>query len=111
MRLLGRSLFLATMMASLIASSALAARPIGGCPAGPRETGTADISGWELMTEAAVEGAALAAGAPPGTASAEFAKVNKNDDLVVCVMKQVLPNDASGSTTWFVFQDNTSQRP
>ena len=111
MRLLGRSLALATVMAVLIASSAFAARPIAGCPAGPGETGTADIDAWRPMTEQQLRDAVALAGGDPDTASAEFDRYDTNADGILCVMQQILPNDASGATTFYVSHDNNSKRP
>lgn len=38
-----------------------------------------------------------------------FATEDKNRDEVLCDMKQILPNDASGSDTWFVSHDNDAR--
>ena len=39
-------------------------------------------------------------------ATATFAFCDKNGDNYACVMTQSLPNDANGSDTWFLVEDN-----
>ena len=80
------------------------------CPVGPGENGGSTIGAWEKMTQAALEGALAAAGYSGAEAIAAeiFAKENKNDDDYLCVMPQVLPNDASGETEFFVSRDNNA---
>ena len=39
-------------------------------------------------------------------ATATYAFCDKNGDNYACVMTQHLPNDANGSDTWFLIEDN-----
>ena len=39
-------------------------------------------------------------------ASATYAFCDKNGDNYACMMTQNLPNDANGSDTWFLIEDN-----
>ncbi|MEJ2487369.1 MAG: hypothetical protein P8Y68_16715 [Anaerolineales bacterium] len=39
-------------------------------------------------------------------ATATYAFCDKNGDNYACVMTQNLPNDANGSDTWFLIEDN-----
>lgn len=90
--------------------SAGAAPKHDGCPVGPGENGGSAIGAWERMIEAELARALEAAeytGAAE-TAAAIFAKEDKNDDYFVCVMPQVLPNDASGETEFFLIHDNNA---
>ena len=89
-----------------LAVGAGAAPPHVGCPVGPGENGQTGNSAWLLMDEPALDAAIEAAGGPPDDAAAVFAKYNRNGDAYLCVQRQVLPNDASGFTTFFVSRDN-----
>ena len=89
-----------------LAVGASAAPPHDGCPVGPGENGQTGINAWLLMDESALDAAMEAAGGGPEAAAAEFAKNNRNGDAYLCVQRQVLPNDASGFTTFFVSRDN-----
>ena len=60
------------------------------------------------MDEPELDAAMEAAGGGPNDAAAAFAKNNRNGDAYLCAMRQVLPNDASGFTTFFVFRDNNA---
>lgn len=89
----------------LVAAPALAAPRHVGCPVGP-SGGNSTIGSWQLMTLEELAAAIAATGGDPAQADAEFAKHNRNGDRYVCTSTQVLPNDASGATTWFVSRDN-----
>jgi hypothetical protein len=58
------------------------------------------------MTIAMLEEAIANTGGDPAQAAGEFARHDRNADGLVCTITQVLPNDASGSDTWFVSRDN-----
>ena len=89
-----------------LAVGASAAPPHDGCPVGPGGNGKTGNGAWILMNESALDAAMEAAGGGPDDAAAAFAANNRNDDAYLCVMRQVLPNDASGFTTFFVYRDN-----
>ncbi len=93
----------------VLATGALAASPYAGCSVGPSGTGGSTIGGWELWDEATLGDAQVAAGFDLEGYSAEFDKQDNNNDGTLCVMVQVLPNDASGSDTWFVTHDNNAR--
>ncbi len=78
------------------------------CPVGPGQTGTSTIGEWEKMDEATLAAAIEEGGGDPTQAAGEFAKRDRNGDGYLCVMTQVLPNDASGFDTWFVSRDNNA---
>jgi hypothetical protein len=84
-----------------LAGGALAKSPHTGCPVGAGHAGGSTIGGWELWTFEQM----AATFDDPAAAEAEFARHNRNNDAYVCVMEQVLPNDASG-TTWYLARDN-----
>jgi hypothetical protein len=107
MRSLPRILLLVGVLTLGTATAALAAPPHDGCPAGPSGGGST-IGAWEPMTPAMLVAAIIASGGDPAGAEAEFARHDRNDDKILCVMTQVLPNDASGNDTWFVTRDNNS---
>ncbi len=50
-----------------------------------------------------------AAGFDPAEAELVYAAGDKNGDGQLCVTAQVLPNDAWGSDTWFVWHDNNAR--
>ena len=85
-----------------IASAAMAQSPHTGCPEGAGHAGGSTIGGWELWTFADM----LATFEDPAAAQAEWDRHNRNNDDYVCVMEQVLPNDASGDDTWYLARDN-----
>lgn len=108
---MGRVSAIFVMMAFLvviIATGALAASPYAGCSVGPSGSGGSTIGGWQLMDEATLADGLEASGFDPAEASLIFAKEDKNDDGLLCVIVQMLPNAASGSDTWFVSHDNNA---
>ncbi len=107
MRLLRRSLVLVGVLTVGTATMALAAPPHGGCPVGP-SSGNSTIGPWELMTVEMLATAIAETGGDPAQAEGLFPKTNRNGDQFVCTMTQILPNDASGSDTYFVIRDNTA---
>ena len=107
MRLLPRSLALLSVLMLGTATAALAAPPHVGCPVGPSRGGST-IGPWEPMTIEMLESAIAATGGDPAQAEGEFALHNRNGDEIICTITQILPNDASGSDTWFVSRDNTA---
>ena len=107
MRLLPRSLVLVGVLMVGTATAALAAPPHSGCPMGPSRGGST-IGSWEPMTLGMLEKAIADTGGDPAQAAGEFALHDRNGDGVVCTMTQILPNDASGSDTWFVSRDNVA---
>jgi hypothetical protein len=90
--------------------SASAAPKHRGCGVGPGEGGNTTIGAWELMLETELAGAFASIGHPDaeGIAEAFFAKNDKNGDGLLCVMPQVLPNEASGDDEFFVAHDNNA---
>ena len=107
-------LLLLTMGLLSVASvpTALAAPPHSGCGQGPGE-GTGSANGaWELWDEEIYDAALLefSDGEDPGfTAADVFAEDDRNRDGHLCVMIQMLPNDASGSDVYFLAHDNTAR--
>jgi hypothetical protein len=91
------------------AAGASAASPFAGCPVGPTSAGGSTIGAWQLMDEATLGAALLAAGVDPANAAPILARDDKNGDGRICVMTQLLPNDASGSEVWFVSHDNDAR--
>lgn len=89
---------------AVMASAATAAtQPNADCPLGARGAGGSTISGWELWTLADVAETID----DPAAAAATFDQYNRNNDDYICVLTQVLPNDASGSDIWYFGRDNT----
>ncbi len=109
MRRLTFVLALASMGVMVFAGSATAASPHAGCSVGPVDAGNSTIGSWVLMDEEDLAAGLDAAGFNPDEAAEIFAKEDKNGDGLLCVMTQVLPNDSSGSDTWFVSHDNTAR--
>jgi hypothetical protein len=107
LRLIGAAAFGVAAMAGFSVGAG-AAPTHEACPVGAGQTGTASIGAWEAMDEATLAAAMQAAGGDPSQAAAEFAKYNRNGDSYLCVMTQVLPNDASGFDTWFISRDNNT---
>lgn len=93
----------------VMATAAFAASPYAGCSVGPGPAGGSTIEAWQLMNEQTLADAVEASGFDPAEAALIFAKEDKNNDGNLCVMVQVLPNDASGSDTWFVSHDNNAR--
>lgn len=107
-----RRLFVALALMSLVLATtggAASAAPRAGCPVGPKETGTASIGAFELLDLQEFVAIHEAAGFDAASTTDVFEGVDKNDDGLACVMTQVLPNDASGSDTWFVSMDNVAR--
>ncbi|HSM44557.1 MAG TPA: hypothetical protein VK969_06020 [Acidimicrobiia bacterium] len=109
MRRLTSMLALVALMTTLFAGAALGAPPHGGCPVGPVNAGNSTIGAWERMDETTLAAATAASGFDPGIVADIFAKEDRNGDGLLCVMTQVLPNDASGSDIWFVSHDNNAR--
>lgn len=91
------------------AGGAFAASPYSGCSVGPVGAGGSTIGSWELFDESALATALETAGYDPAFTAGEFESNDKNGDGLLCVMTQVLPNDASGNTTFFVSHDNNAR--
>jgi hypothetical protein len=102
-------LSLVSLAMLVMATGALAASPYAGCPVGPGAGGGSTIGAWQVMDEPTLADAIEACGFEPAEAALIFAKEDKNNDGRLCVMVQVLPNDASGSDTWFVPHDNNAR--
>jgi hypothetical protein len=70
------------------------------------------IEGWQLLSleEYAKllveEGSASDYESALERATATYAFCDRNGDNYACVMEQNLPNDASGSSLWFLIEDN-----
>ncbi|MDP8904080.1 MAG: hypothetical protein M3N29_01975 [Chloroflexota bacterium] len=97
---------LAGLVATLMATGASAASPHTGCPVGPGGAGGSTIAAWQPMNETTLAAAIAGAGFDPTEAAAVFEAGDRNHDGLLCVLVQTLPNDASGSDTWFVSKDN-----
>ena len=106
LRLIGAAAFVVAVAGFPVGAGAAPAHE--SCPVGAGQTGTATIGAWEAMDETTLAAAMQAAGGDPSQAAAEFAKYDRNGDDYLCVMTQVLPNDASGFDTWFVSRDNNT---
>lgn len=100
---------LVTLATMTLSTGALASSPYRGCSVGPGPNGESTIGAWELMDEETLADGIAASGFDPAEAAVIFAKEDKNDDGQLCVMVQVLPNDASGSDIWFVPHDNNAR--
>ena len=103
------TLSFAATVAMAMTSGAFAASPYRGCSVGPEDAGGSTIGSWELLDEAALAVALEMAGYDPAFAAGEFEANDKNGDALLCIMTQVLPNDASGNTTFFVSHDNNGR--
>ncbi|HSL26010.1 MAG TPA: hypothetical protein VLA54_06965 [Acidimicrobiia bacterium] len=108
MRRVSAVLALVSLAMILMATGVSAESPYAGCPVGPGEGGST-IGSWQLLDEATVADELEAAGFDPAEAALVFAKEDKNADGWLCVMTQLLPNEASGSDTWFVSHDNNAR--
>lgn len=103
-----------SVVAGPMVTPAAAAPPHDGCPVGPRplEAGPGPLGEWMGWTLWSIEDlAAASVGQFPGTIEQleqHLASLDDNGDGQVCAMKQVLPNDASGATTWWLPMDNRS---
>ena len=64
------------------------------------------IGAWDEWNQPTLEAFMAAAGGNPAEAADVFAFNDRNHDGLLCVMTQVLPNDASGFTTFFIPRDN-----
>ena len=91
---------LLTTLISAISPLAQATPPHHGCPVGPVDAGSSTIGRWELLDES---------GLPPEYADAILASADRNGDGWVCLMTQILPNDASGDTEWLIARDNNAK--
>lgn len=96
------------------AATAFGAPPNVACAVGPGGVGATTIGGWEAWTQGdyawqlEMTGFADADGAA-AIAAGVYGKEDRNGDGTLCVMRQVLPNDASGYDTWLVSHDNTAK--
>lgn len=108
MRHMRRSIGLAIVALAITAGSAVAVPPHAGCPVGAGNSGSSGIEAWALWDEATLAQEFADANLDPNMAAVIFASEDKNGDQLLCVLKQVLPNDASGNTTWFVSRDNNT---
>jgi hypothetical protein len=82
--------------------------PAGGCQPGADNQ---IIEGWQLLSlegfaELLVEGGTLDDESALERATAIYAFCDHNGDDYTCVMEQNLPNDANGSSHWFLIEDN-----
>ena len=109
MRRLTLAIALGALVTVMFAGTAWAASPHRGCSVGPVNAGNSTIGAWELMDETTLAAATEASGFDPEIVADIFAKEDRNGDGLLCVMTQVLPNDASGSDTWFVSHDNNAR--
>lgn len=92
---------------------AVAAPPHDGCAVGPNGPGKSTIEPWDLWAETTYAQALEDSGFVDAEGAVElagtvFEKEDRNADGWICVMRQVLPNDASGFDTWLVAHDNTA---
>lgn len=103
------SALLGLAMVAASGSAVLASPPHTGCGVGPNDAGRSTINGWQLWDEPTLAGEIEAAyGDGAASAAAIFGSDDRNGDGMLCIMKQVLPNDASGATVFFVYSDNTA---
>jgi hypothetical protein len=109
MRRVVLGLVVGALVSTIFAGAAMAASPYRGCSVGPVGAGSSTIGSWDLMDEEALAAATAASGFDPGIVADIFAKEDRNGDGFLCVMTQILPNDASGSDTWFVSHDNNAR--
>lgn len=91
-------------------SAANGAAPTAGCQPG---AGNDLMGSWQLLSleEYALLLVEKSKSAPSyeealQRATATYAFCDKNGDNYACVMTQNLPNDANGSDTWFLIEDN-----
>lgn len=105
------SVVLGLLFTAAFAPGALAAPPNRACGVGPDGAGNSTIGEWQLWDEATLAaGLADHFGLPAQVAADVFDAEDKNNDGLLCVLVQVLPNDASGSDTWFVSHDNNAKK-
>jgi hypothetical protein len=113
MRLLITTLAVAAVM--LIAATLPAYADNGGTPEAGCQPGAGnDLMGnWQLMSleeyaQLLVEKSKSAPSYEEALerAKATYAFCDKNGDNYACVMEQHLPNDANGSSLWFLIEDN-----
>jgi hypothetical protein len=83
--------------------------PVTGCqPGGDNQI----VEGWQLLSLNEYADLLVDEGHAPNyesalaSATATYAFCDRNEDNYACVMKQNLPNDASGSSLWFLIEDN-----
>jgi hypothetical protein len=72
-------------------------------------SGGSSIGDWRLLSEAEFAAELASGGFDPAEAAVIFATEDRNQDDLLCVMKQILPNDSSGSDTWYVSHDNNAR--
>lgn len=108
MRRISHGLALASIVTLLMAGVATAAPPNTGCPNGPpvQQGGPATVIAWRLMDAALLQ---ELSGASEEAIADEFATHDRNDDGLLCVLTEVLPNDASGAFEWFTPVDNVAR--
>jgi len=110
MKRLYSSLALACVLSLALLPAAAASPPNLGCARGPGHAGNTSIGAWESWDQATYAAAIDATvGGGAETAALTFAKEDRNGDGFLCVMTQTLPNDASGSSIWFVSHDNVAR--
>ncbi len=100
--------FLLTMAPPAHADNAGA--PVAGCQPG---AGNDLMSNWQLLSLEEYAQLLVDSSKSEPTwdqaldrATATYAFCDKNGDNYACVMTQHLPNDANGSDTWFLIEDN-----
>jgi hypothetical protein len=97
------------LVTALPAQANNAGAPVVGCQPG---AGNDLMGNWQLMSleeyaELLVEKSKSASYEEAlQRATATYAFCDKNGDNYACVMEQHLPNDASGSSLWFLIEDN-----
>ena len=86
----------------------------GGAPAAGCQPGADNgiIEGWQLLSLEGYANLLVTEGNAPDYASAlerataTYNFCDHNGDGYTCVMEQNLPNDANGSSHWFLIEDN-----
>ncbi len=96
------------------AATAFGVPPYVACGVGPGGAGATAIGAWEIWAQGdyawQLEMTGFADAAAAAAIAADvYAKEDRNGDGWLCVMKQRLPNDASGFDTWLVSHDNTAK--
>lgn len=109
------TIFAVAIAASMLLATAFPAQADSSVPLADCQPGAGNdlMSNWELMSlEQYAQYLVDNSKANPtyeqalARATATYAFCDKNGDNYACVMTQYLPNDANGSDTWFLIEDN-----
>jgi hypothetical protein len=108
------TIFAVAIAASMLLATAFPAFANGDAPLADCQPGAGNdlMSSWELMHIEEYAQLLVDSGKYPDLESAQaraaitYGFCDKNGDNYTCVMQQHLPNDANGSSLWFLIEDN-----